>query len=515
MTKWFSQTALLGIVLGVVYLVFLHPYLDMTLTSAHDPASYLLRAESFWSTYRYGELFADGFFPVTSQMPGLTLLLIPLVGIFGVNFVVLKLFMVLLAGGMAVAAGIFFRRFLEPEQKPEWATLVLMASPVVFMLAHRILAEIPLVLFVMLALVWMDRYLREEGPVVSRTLFGAVIFITAAYLMKITALGLMAGGWFLLVHKRYRTPAVFRKLLACSLMVAVPVLLWEWWCSTVPMRGYWAKPPILLFVDKDPMAVHYTGMISAGEFLVKVRHNLLWGMLGSVGTVFNPPLFFVYSEMKGVVLSIPFVLWLAFMWIRSFRRQPSVLEGFVLFGLMLLSVATAGYAHRYMMPLFPAFIVYGFRSLEGAWRLWVPRAVFALGFAASVVVGIQQWVNPYGTPEVRDYLAIAREANSRYGKGTVGITPLPAHWQVLTDHRSFAGDTAGFDAIRRGDRSVRYAVGFPEGKNLGLSDPRKMENVTGDLLKRTLKITRWIWLNGGKLKLVARNGTFGLYEVVP
>lgn len=62
---------------------------------------YLLTAQALWRGEGYGMSLAEGFVPVKLQPPGFSALLVPVVGLFGMNFFALKLFMVGLAGLMA------------------------------------------------------------------------------------------------------------------------------------------------------------------------------------------------------------------------------------------------------------------------------------------------------------------------------------------------------------------------------------------------------------------------------
>jgi hypothetical protein len=99
-------------VLGVLYFIFLNPHLDVKSFNADDPPVYLLGAQSIWRGDGYALRYADTIVPMKLQPPGMAVLFAPIVGLFGMNFVALKLFLVFLAGLMAWACWVFFQRFL-------------------------------------------------------------------------------------------------------------------------------------------------------------------------------------------------------------------------------------------------------------------------------------------------------------------------------------------------------------------------------------------------------------------
>lgn len=496
--------------LCLLYLCFLTPTLDLRPFNAHDSVAYLNRAWSLWKGLGYGESFLDAFYPVTIQPPAFSLFLAPLVGVFGMNFLVLKIFMVVLAAFLAWSSVVFFRTFLESGREASLATLLLMASPVIFGLSHQILSEIPLLLFSVLALVALERYLKPSVSVTSPLLALAALLTVTAYFFKVSALGVLAGVWLLFLHPRFRTFVVFKKAILLSLFVFIPMALWRSWCSTIPYVGYWTQPfltDFLLLNPYDPASPRASLM----DGIIRMRHNVAWGLAANVGMILLPPLYFIQGERLGFFLSVPILCWLAVLWFKSYRGQPSVLEGFVLFGMAVLVIKFEGMAMRYMSLLYPAFLVYalrGFRSMglyEG-WRRWVLVAIGTAALVTTVAAAVSQVQNPYGGSVARDYVDAALKAKSVLPPESTCRAPLASHWQVLTEHSCFVRAGLAGSEDGRG-KSADYVVTLAGG---ALRDPSAFKDFENHLIKGALGITEDVEAGGVPFETVYENGTFAL-----
>ena len=492
------------VLLIAMYIIFLNPYFDVKGYNAHDPGTFIHRAMSIWKGVGYGEQFADIFLPVTGQPLGFSLLLAPLVGLVGVNFIFLKLFMLFFAGIFSIVLYQFFDYFLESKEQAVYATLIMMASPVIFGLSHRVLADIPLFTFVVLGLLALNRYLRTSGQIFSRWLIVASFSSSAAYLLKQTGLAVFFGGWFLFLHPDFRNKEVFKKLLIYSFLGFIPITLWQIWCSTIPQDlWYWTMSGAHDYLWKNPFTPK-DGYLSFSEFVVRVRHNLVWGISNNMAMVFLAPLYFVEGNLLGFLVGLPLVFWFAWQWGKSFMKRPSVLEGFVFLSLAILVPKYLGMAARYVAIIWPALLVYGIRAITpfpNKFQGYLLNSVVIVSLCTTLAVSIEQWQNPYGSKTLADYVAVASQAKKLFSEGDVCKAPLPTHWQVLTGHQ------CQYD----GRNLVTYFVSLsdPAPQNL---DPYK--DVERDALEGA-KNVGMLWKNQkSEFKKVFQNNTFALFKVV-
>ena len=494
-----------------LYLFFLNATVDLRGFNTDDPAAYLGRAISLWRGHGYGEMFAYGFFPVTIQTPGFSLLLAPIVGLFGANFVALKLFMVLTAGLMAMAAYHYFRYFLPVKDDAPWATILLMASPVVFGLSHRILAEIPLTIFIMLALTHLDGYLKEGGNLLNRRLVWSAACLIVAYFFKPTSISVFVGGLLLGFHPRFRTVATWKKIFFCGFLVAVPIVVWKHYCSTVPHVWFWTTS------EKDLLIYHFPGgpehgLLTVSDWMMRIRHNIVWGMAGNIGTAIVAPLFFIQAHMIGFLLGMAVVIGMGAMWAVSFRDAPSVQEGFVLFGLTILMLVSEGLAVRYMEMFYPVFIVYAFR----AGSRFMPRGLLRstartlLGFAVvtTTVTAIDQHRRPFGNEVLAAYVDLANNAKRQFPADSLCFAPLTSHWQAMTLHLCGKYDHDGSLTPNKTDKSY-YVI--PTETGIQASAQSSLEDK--GVMRAAMEIQHALREMGVALTTAYRNKYFALVSI--
>jgi len=501
------------VLLTFMYLLFLNPYIDVRGFNAHDPAGYISRAIALWNGKGYGEEFANRFLPVTIQPIGFSLVLAPLVGLFGVHFVLLKLYMVFFAVLFSLALYRFFQYFLSGNEEALLSVLLTIASPVIFGLSHRVLADIPLFLFVVMALVSLDRYLSESTGLFSSQLWVAAITLGIAYLIKQTAIGVVFGGWFLLLHSKYRNMDVLKKLLVYSSICAIPVVAWQIWDSLVPDDlWYWTTPQVRDFIWKNAFDKSY-GFISLSEFLMRVRHNIVWGMSNNLAAVLFAPLYFTEGSYLGFFLSAPVIVWLFWHWMKSFRKKPSVLEGFVFFSLGLMLIKYLGMAARYMAVIYPAILVYtfrGFASFPSRLQKHAPRILIILAFLSTFVVAIDQYRNPYGSLTLKDYVAAAKEAKKLLPDESLCAAPLINHWQVLTGHKCFY---ARADAVL-GHLESNPATYVTTLSETAIRNLEPFKDVERDALSQAFELTRIVEQHPDQFEQIYQNRTFAVFKMV-
>ncbi|MBI4358109.1 MAG: glycosyltransferase family 39 protein [Candidatus Omnitrophica bacterium] len=497
-----SFAMVLGMLLTLMYVVFLNPYIDVRGFNAHDPAGYIDRAISIWNGDGYGERFADRFLPVTMQPPGFSFLLAPIVGIFGVNFFALKIYMVFWGALTAFVYLFFFRRFLQRATDAYVATLVLMASPVIFGLSHRVLSEIPLFFFTSLALVALNNYLKSRARIYSGWLWMGAASLGIAYLFKFTALGVVAGGWLLFLHPEFRNWIVFKKMLLFTVLISLPVVLWQVYSSSIPQETwYWTNSFLNQFILKNPYDPA-SPIASVSDWVVRMRQNIVWGISCNIATSLIAPLYFLEGGFAGFFLSLPVVLWLAYQWLRSYRNLPSVLEGFTLFILVILVTTYEGQANRYIAILYPALVVYGFRGVSssrfGISSHGVIGAILFLSTLTTFLGALDQNKNPYGSKTLRDFVQIAQKTKEMVSRESTCIAPLTSHWQILTGHSCFSS-WKGAEADYYVVLSNRYA-----------GNVEALQDIEKDAAKGAWRISDMLRETSSPLLRLYENDTFAI-----
>lgn len=495
--------------LAALYLIFLNPHFDIRAFNAHDPATYLLGARSIAQGAGYGLQFADVFEPMKLQPPGMAALLAPVVGVVGFNFTVLKLMMVMLAAVTAGACYALFRHFLASTTDAAWATLLLMASPTIFGLSHQVLADIPLILCSVVALLALDRYLRQPAGLWSPWLAAAAASTAGAYFFKGLGLAVLVGGWLLLLSASWRCRKTVTKLALYTVLVVIPIAAWQWRCALTPSIGFHGQFIGRFYLLQEPYTLG-SPTASLADLLIRMRHNIAWGMAANAASILFAPLHLIRATLIACFLALPVVGWLVWHWLRSWRERLSVLEGFTLVGMIGLVLYIHGYTERFVAWLFPAFLIYAFRGFAIQPRLaWLPRACAALSLVVTVVVAWDQWRNPYGAPTVRDYVAMADVARNRFGRAAWCLAPMESHWQVLTNHACLAADLS--TAVERAARQADYTI--------VLADPawwrqREVKDFERDLIRSAERVTEAYARYPGRWKVIASNRTFQLAQAV-
>ncbi len=493
------------VLLGALYLACLNPHYDFRAYNAHDPSMYLGAAESIWNGHGFGLRGADEIVPLKMHNPGLAFVLAPVVGLFGFDYGAVKLAMVLLAALAALACYDATRLFLGSRRDAGVATLLVMAAPAMFRLGHEVLAEVPLLLFCMLALSSAQRYLREEEGVLSPWLWATAGSTAAAYLFKAWGLSVLLGACLLLPSRAWRTPRREQKLLLWSVMVAVPVLAWQWRCLVTPSVGFYGRSMLDWYWLSNPYDAD-SPLVTLPQLAVRVRHVLRAAEL-NVASALVAPLDFLGGRLIGVLLAAPVAAWLAVAWLRSWRN-PGLVEGWLLVGAAALVFKHQGGDPRYWAVLFPALLILALRSVaawRGArWREVAARALVALALASSAAVGVAWWSDPYGSPQARDFDRIASVARATFPASSRGLAPMAGHWRVLTGHACAGG--AAPDPAR-----ADYAVVLVDPARWPERPPGELRN---DLIREALQITRAVARDAHGYVEVAENASFRLVRWV-
>ncbi len=507
---------LAGALLIALYLFFLNPHLDVKEFNQHDPAQYLIRAMTISQGLGYGVAYVDQYLGVTSQPPGFSFLLSPVVGIFGFNFMVLKIFMLFLTGIFVYALIYFFKYFLTDHDWVLYPVLMVMASPVIFGLSHRVMSDIPLFTLMAFALVFLDVSLKNKSSIVSFPLFLAAIFTVTAYSFKLTALGAVAGGWFLFLHPNYRNKQVFLKLVLFTILVFVPVKLWDHWTTTIPDEWYWTHPGKDFFL-REPFKSDGSATTIA-EFIVRARRNIVYGMVCNLNSILVAPFYFIEGELSGFILGLPIAIWLFWQWLKSYMKVPSVLEGFMAFSFAMLLLKFYGFSNRFVALTFPVAMVYSIRGAQN-WPAKIKalalHGLLILSVITTFAVAMIQWRDPYGSQIMRDYVSMAEQAKKLMPAGTNSAAPLGGHWWTLTGHKAYYQPK---NLLTSSEPTYVVALRDSTFQNVEeiahLWEAGKIRLVDHDILKDGFELKALVEQQPNLFKLIAQNSRFSLYETV-
>lgn len=140
--------------------------------------------------------------------PVFPLILSPIIGIFGYNYLLMRLMIVIMGiGSIGMAYFVCLRMFnsaskatghkLSSLSKRTTAALVMLLSAVSYPLLFemtRILSDIPYMFFSFLALIFIDKYSKTKTPLLNKTAYLTIIFILLAYFTRLVGISLIAAA---------------------------------------------------------------------------------------------------------------------------------------------------------------------------------------------------------------------------------------------------------------------------------------------------------------------------------
>jgi len=343
----------------------------------------------------------------------------------------------------------------------------------------------------------------------------AAVATAGAALFKGLGLAVLLGSWLLLLSRRWRRREVVIKLLVYTGFSVLPVLLWQLRCWATPSVGFLGRNMLEFYYLQDPYAPG-SPLVSFSDLLVRIRHNIVWGLSANLASVVLSPLYFIRykHDLLACLVGLPLVCWLAWQWLQACRAKPSVLEGCVFVGLAALLLYFHGNTERYVAFLYPALVVYAVRGLRAlvtneAWRRRVLLGWLSLSMISTLVAAVDQWRDPFGSPTIRDYVLLARQAKATLPPMSRCVAPMSVHWQVLTGHRCLTKAAAERD----GAASADYAVVLAETSAWSPEDHAHLNNFEGDLIRGAVRLTAALQPQAGALPTVARTARFRLVRL--
>lgn len=428
--RWTYATGLILLCLALYYAVVL----DGDAGVLSDSAVYVILAEALVNGRGYTEVSSVGD-PVYLLAPPLfPLMLSSLVYVFGRNFVVMKIFVLLFA---FVALWLIYVLVRQRLGKPK-ALLITAAvglSPAFFSFSHKVMSDVPYLCLSLAALYFLSRY-SQESRWATASGVAALILIPLAYLTRSLGFALLiAAPLAIVLHKPL--PRLSSKILIAGVFTVI--------CS-LPLLGWMARNAAVahkatsisyanLFFAKEEFN-HDAGMVhSFVDLLPRLLHNL-YAYGHGIATLCFPALLPTGGNLIAAVIVVPLLI--GFVW--TLWRGRGVVEIYAVFyGLALLLYPTP-VAPRYLLPLFPFLLLYlmnGVELLVGLLRKQLTATAFA-GLAVALLATnlIAAASPPPDAPEgMEDYQELAAWFKDQVAAESIVMSRKPSLFYLWTGRK--------------------------------------------------------------------------------
>ena len=345
-----------------------------------DNASYIILAESI---LRAGDGYSDNITPGTSQPHtqypfGYSLLLTPVVLLFGRSVVAFKFFSIALALGCVALFSLLVKPMLRPVQ---WAvlTLALALNPVIIDYSHWILSEISFLFFSLLSFkLFMDSEDKRNGRTSARFWLALLSIAFTAHIRTIGLGFALAGFAYYLLRFSWRRLVVFTLVL--TLFIA------PWMIRNHLVREKGADSYVKLLLLKSVYTPDQ-GYMGASDLLARVANNVWIYSTSEVARVIlgseN-----VWGKSKAVLpFSVAASLLVLVGLIGNLILRVRILELYTLvyLGVILIWPDVVSDV-RYLMPIIPLILLYLADGVTFTVRLLRPKAAGGVMPAALVVL---------------------------------------------------------------------------------------------------------------------------------
>ncbi len=371
--SWVQVVGILALV--VIYSLLPNARPDLTQFNADDSESYL--ALSYALTHGLGytrSLVAGLYVPHTTWPPGFPLLLAPVTAVMGLpmNWLVLKAYMIGIGIVGVGLSWLYVRRVTESRFAADVAALLLALAPFYWLFSRTVMTEVPQVVFVLLALLLMDRAWAKRIPQVWQVAMAGLVG-GLGMLLHGTVVGLLAVPFAYAVGERqaYVRPWNRWGLLAVhGAAFSIPSLAWFVRNRFIDTKGLGfdgiSQVHMLLAVSPTDQASH---LLTMPEILQNAFRNLVYQVIYHVPDQIIPG------------------LWDARWW--EWRFAP-----FLALVLTLL-VATAALPRR--SAAFPIAVmilvncaILGVYALGGSIRFWIPVTSLTI---VLIVINAAPWLS--------------------------------------------------------------------------------------------------------------------------
>ncbi|MFC1822284.1 glycosyltransferase family 39 protein [Thermodesulfobacteriota bacterium] len=309
-----------------------------------DNAGYVLLAKSLASFEGYRD-FSPGNPPNIHWHPAFAVLLTPFVWLFGVNFTVFHIIVVLTELAALILIFFLFKR-QEGEATAVFCCVLFALNPFVNLSLVRILTEFPCLMLTAAALLVAEKDKSEKDSTIQY--IWLPLLVTGVYLFRKAGLSfLMAYTLYYLYRKQ------FKRLIWNAPILFIPYVLWM-------IRSRLSGKPDSYIVTlwlknyRDPAL----GNVTFLELIERIRTNILNTADGIADFVL--PISNDHSPY--LLLAICVLIILGFIW-RAINKKIGLMEFYVMIYLMVLFIWPV-YEPRKLMPVIPFLYLYLFLGIN-------------------------------------------------------------------------------------------------------------------------------------------------------
>lgn len=335
-------------VVATLYLSSINSYLDVW----GDDANFILLSKGMLTEHRYCIPTCPNP-PPYDQFPFIfPIMLIPIVAIFGYNFMVMKLLITCIAIG---SVWLVYKLFCPIVGERIAILLMILTgfSAHIGQFSHKVMSELPYLLFTLGGLIYLHKYQREVTWRSKNGLIAGVL-ITVAYFTRSIGLSLaIAAVIYLLIEgiRRSNWKLNLKKAIVIGVLFIIPFLLWE-------VRSYLVtcgNPPeyARYFFMRDPYTPDL-GTINLTDMLERIHENFTYYMGAFSEATFNV----LYRKLVGNWIIYNFIFYIICMGlIYCLIRQRTAIE-YVTLAYMLIIYTWPWSGSRFIVPVIPFAIYY-------------------------------------------------------------------------------------------------------------------------------------------------------------
>jgi|GEM_PF-1943672 len=353
---------------ATIYLLWPNPRPDFTPFNVHDGEAYLSLSYSLSQGHGYTRNIAGAtFIPHTTWPPGMAVILMPAMLFMDppIDWGLAKLPVMLLGLGGIVLAWHLMRRLTGEPLAADFGATLMALNPYYWHFSRITLAEVPVVFWLLLALLVIDRLWANRQPRTSVVALSG-IGLGLGMLIKGTLIGIAAAPLaYLIGRRRSRLPffAHAGRLVVFGLCFAIPMAVWTARNHHIDTThlGFDGINQVRMVLAENPTDPD-SSLRNLPALTADAYDNIRWGMAPHTLRVILP---FYWSAgddhwltAAGPVVAL-FVIISALI-LGALVRMPSVLLALV--------------------PMAAMSVVYAFGA---ALRFWLPVVLVAWTFAAA------------------------------------------------------------------------------------------------------------------------------------
>lgn len=338
--------------IAIIYMLLLNTKWNPT----WDSATYIMLGKSLIN----GQGFKYMGVPHTKYPFMFPLMLSPIIGLFGRNFFLMQLLIVLMALGSIGFTFWLFRRMFGPAFG--FSIMIMTAASFPMMLeATRVLSDIPYMFLSLLALVSIWRYAREEKWS-SKFGYISAILILASFFTRYIGLALFAGTVIYLFLESAGSLSVrFKKAALISIIFILPASLWmirgEVLRRTAPppseLREFLSYEKELVVVSPDNP---HSQIVGLGDIVARTERNAKYYRDLAVDIIWGKDV-----SSKRLIQVITAILLCGFIY--CLIRKRTTIEYYVFFYVLVYIIWTSLQGHRFLVPIIPFIFYYFIKAL--------------------------------------------------------------------------------------------------------------------------------------------------------